>query len=197
MTSMAEKKRAKRSGRKLKQGVDRYPGGEIVHHQRGETAEQIMAVAKSAPHRRFLEGERRADSRAGYAGGRLYLSGAISARQLAALNEYEKIAKRYMRIVLGKTPQFATLRLEVVQQPDDSCAPAHGAHEADPSDIFSLKERHAKMEFAARSGEAGDAGRYMLFRVAVMDKEPINYFELGALRSALNNLAQHWGLTNA
>lgn len=96
------KRRAnKGSGRPRKEGVERYPSGDI---KRSETQKEVMSVAIDARRRVDGWGEKVSDDTvrgqlAGYTLGRMRLDGNITEEQLKAGDEYAEIMARYYRLV--------------------------------------------------------------------------------------------------
>lgn len=190
MTSMAEKKRAKRGGRKLKQGVDRYPGGSIVHHQRGETAEQIMATAMAQPHRAPFENK--ADRLAGFASGRLLRMGYITKTQYQALERHTALAVAYSSRVIGRPLKYPALAIERADR-------SHASEEEDVRSTLAIEDEMGRANRALLDlgyTECEPAKR-ALWRVGVMDVDRLPPDEMGALRCGLNALARLWGLTES
>lgn len=192
MASMAEKLRAKRKagGRPPREGVVRYPGGEIVKAEQRpiETREQIMAVALAAPHRKLTSEP--GNRMAGYASGRLYLTGAIDKRQYEALERYSRTSLRYMRLVLGRTPKWPEMALERTS-PSSSDSP-----EPDENDVAALKREHADMLWAISDATGSDyqLARQTMFGAGVLDREPGSIPEMAAMHTALNALGRLWML---
>lgn len=96
--SKAAKLRAKRAsskaGRPRKEGVERYPSGDIKRH---ETEKEVLSVALEA--RKRIHGLSENNALAGYTLGRMYLDGSISDEQRKAGDEYAEIIARYHRTV--------------------------------------------------------------------------------------------------
>jgi len=101
MNAKLRKRKAARAGRPRKQGVERYPSGQIVHRQRGETQEQILATGISQPHR--VGQHDPLDRNHGSALGRLYVAGKLTKEQLHAGIWYAGLSAAYRREVLGLT----------------------------------------------------------------------------------------------
>jgi hypothetical protein len=98
MASRAEKLRSKRAsrsvGRPRKEGVDRYPSGDIKRH---ETEKDVLSVALEA--RQRIHGLSENNALAGYTLGRMFLDGAINEEQRKAGDDYAEIISRYHRLV--------------------------------------------------------------------------------------------------
>src|SRR5205823_5669387 len=82
-----------RRGRKRKLNVQRTGCGK----SRGESAEEIMAVALGQPHRRFARTPR--EAKLGYPLGRLCLAGYITEKQHDAGQRWADIVRRYAVLV--------------------------------------------------------------------------------------------------
>lgn len=83
-------KRISRAGRPRKEGVERYPSGDV---KRSETQKEVMSVAIEARGR--VHGHETNDPRIGYVLGRIRLDGKISDEQLEAGNEFSLAIARY------------------------------------------------------------------------------------------------------
>jgi hypothetical protein len=98
MSSKAAKLRKRRAvqgaGRPKKEGVERYPSGDIKRH---ETEKEVLSVALEA--RKRIHGLSENNALAGYTLGRMYLDGSISEEQRKAGDEYAEIIARYHRTV--------------------------------------------------------------------------------------------------
>jgi hypothetical protein len=98
MSSKAAKLRAKRAaqgaGRPRKEGVERYPSGDIKRH---ETEKEALSVALEA--RKRIHGLSENNALAGYTLGRMFLDGSVSEEQRKAGDEYAEIIARYHRTV--------------------------------------------------------------------------------------------------
>jgi hypothetical protein len=193
-----------KAGAKPKFNMPRYPGGQIKHaykEPKAEKPEKVMAVALAQPHRK---GER--SQLAGFAIGRLLLTEQITQRQFSAAEIYTKRAVRYMASITGTLPRLPCtlgpfLKRDVADQRFQETL-------AKPSALNDVPMDEVEATAAARSAyteiqEAlADAGMFMAFpagifpdantiltRVCVMDNEPRNDAEMGALRSSLNAIA--------
>lgn len=98
MTSHAERLRIKRrasAGRPRKEGVERYPGGQIRH---SETEKEVKAVAIEAL-KRVHGVDYHASGYSGYTLGRLFMDGKINKQQLEAGDYYAEQMARYYSAV--------------------------------------------------------------------------------------------------
>lgn len=163
---------------KRRTNVRRYPGGSIVDSQRGETPEQARAVVLMQPHRKG-----NADPRAGFVYGRMRLVGMIDQRQFEAAEIFTRRAVPYMQIVTSSLPHFPSLAAEMVSRGMD-CAP-----EVTPERIAAIRSDYAEIQDALSDGGMHASGNAILSRVCLMDKEPVGHEEVGALRCALNLIA--------
>jgi hypothetical protein len=191
-------------GPKPKFDMPRFPGGQIRHEARepkAEKPEKIMAVALAQPHRR---GER--SHLAGFEIGRLLLGGQLSERQFAAAEVYTKRAVRYMATVTGTMPRLPCtlgpmLKRDLAdQRAQETLAKPLSVHDEpmdDVEQIASARSAYTEVQealadaglFAAfRPGIFPDANT-ILTRICILDHEPKNSAELGALRSSLNAIA--------
>ncbi|ANK73743.1 hypothetical protein FA04_14610 [Ensifer adhaerens] len=103
MTSQAERLRSKRikqrqyAGRPAKEGVERYPGGQIKHTEREK---EVRAVAIEARQRVYFKGKEVSNDMvsspyAGYVLGRLFLDGRITECEREAGDAYATQMVRY------------------------------------------------------------------------------------------------------
>lgn len=167
-----------RARKKLKEGVSRYPGGQIVHADRGEKPEDVVRVALSQPHRR---GER--DPRAGYAHGRMRLGGVINQRQFEAAEAFMQRAVAYMALVSGSLPRFPSVAADMVAR-GVSCTA-----ELTDERIAEVRSNYAEIQDALSDGGLHHSGNTLLVRVCIMDREMSSHSEIGDFRCALNLIA--------
>jgi hypothetical protein len=199
-----------KTGAKPKFNVPRYESGQIKHGHRepkAEKPEKVMAVALAQPHRR---GER--SHLAGFEIGRLLMSGQISDRQFAAAEIYTRRAVRYMRAITGTLPRLPCtlgpmLKRDLAdQRAQDTLAKPTAIHDAPMNEVEATAA--ARSDYAEIHGALADAGLFVAFpagvfpdantiltRVCIMDKEPMNSAEMGALRSSLNAIANRLRLS--
>ncbi|MCY1741171.1 hypothetical protein [Ensifer sp. SL37] len=107
MTSQAERLRSKRikqrqyAGRPAKEGVERYPSGQIKHTEREK---EVRAVAIEARQRVYFKGKEVSNDMvasqfAGYTLGRMFLDGRITECEREAGDEYATQMVRYYSLV--------------------------------------------------------------------------------------------------
>lgn len=97
----------KRRGRPSKQGVQRYPSGQIVHasrEQRGETEVQAMATVVGYRKRQFKDEKDAKSPLAGFELGRMHIRKQITDREFQAGEYYTEAVADYWRIVGIPTP---------------------------------------------------------------------------------------------
>lgn len=91
------KAKRKRAGRPRKEGVNRYPNGSIVNHERGETEKERMATVL-AYRAREVGQEHAAKPEAGYELGRIFLAGRITQRQHEGGVRWARTVDRYAKM---------------------------------------------------------------------------------------------------
>lgn len=97
MSSKASKlriKRMQRAGRPRKEGVDRYPSGQIRHEERERDVKQVAMAARMNIHKLDTN-----SVFAGYTLGRLFLDGRITDWEREAGDEYASWMSRFYGIV--------------------------------------------------------------------------------------------------
>lgn len=83
------------AGRPAKEGVERYPGGQIKHSEREKEVREVAIEALSRVHNLNYH----ASGYAGYVLGRMFLDGRISACERQAGDEYATQMTRYYSLV--------------------------------------------------------------------------------------------------
>ena len=167
-----------RARKKLKEGVSRYPGGQIVHADRGEKPEDAMRVALAQPHRR---GEK--DPRAGYVYGRMRLGGVINQRQFEAAEAFMQRAVAYMAAVSGGVPRFPSVSADMVARGINCKA------DLTVERIAQIRSDYAEIQDALSDGGLHYSGNSLLVRVCIMDKDLHCQSDVGDFRCALNLIA--------
>jgi hypothetical protein len=129
--SKAAKLRTKRAsrgaGRPRKEGVERYPSGDIKRH---ETEKEVLSVALEA--RQRIHGLSENNALAGYTLGRMFLDGSVSEEQRKAGDEYAEIIARYHRTVGIPAPSARAQSLFSVK-----------GHDGDVSESLAKRARDA------------------------------------------------------
>lgn len=165
----ASKLRAKRSraGRPRKEGVERYPSGDI---KRSETQKETMSVAVGA--RRRIDGwsDKTSDETvksqfAGYTLGRMFLDGRITEEQRKAGDEYAEIHARYRRLVGLPAPSARAQSLFSIK-----------SHEGEQTESITQKARKASNAMMEVEGILlrcvdGPQVKQLIFNLSVMDYE--------------------------
>ena len=164
--------------KKLKEGVSRYPSGQIAHADRGEKPEDVIRVAANQPHRQGVT-----DPRAGYAHGRMRLGGVINQRQFEAAEIFMKRAVSYMALVSGSLPRFPSISADMVAR-GISCTA-----ELTDERIAQIRSDYAEIQDALSDGGLHHGGNTLLVRVCIMDRELSTHDEVGSFRCALNLIA--------
>lgn len=191
-----------KAGPSPKQNVPRYPSGQIIHAYREpkqEKPEKVMAVVLAQPHRRG-----NASQYAGYAFGRLFMSGessGITERQHRAAEIYMNRTIRHMKHVTGSLPRFQSALANMVKA-DLEFFSDRKSEEAPKdtrlADEVMLTEEERIADIRSAYGEIQDAladagmlydGNRILTRICINDHDPTNDVELGAFRCALNVIA--------
>lgn len=188
MTSKAGKLRARRAarsaGRPRKQGVDRYPNGEIKNH---EIEREAMSVAKDARLRMY-----KTDSPfAAYTLGRIFLDGAITETQREAGDTYAAMMARYYRLVGIPFPSARAQSLFSI----------HG-HDGDQPDSLIKRARAASNRMMEIEGVLlrlpnGPQIKSTIYNVCVLDVETMRTMpemQMDMLRRGLNELHFKFGL---
>lgn len=164
--------------KKLKEGVQRYPGGQIRHEDRGEKPEDAMRVVMMQPHRMG-----NSDPRAGYAHGRMRLGGIINQRQYEAAEIFMTRAVAYMALVSGSLPRFPSISADMVAR-GIACAA-----ELTDERIAQIRSEYAEIQDALSDGGLHHSGNTLLVRVCIMDRDLFNHCEIGEFRCSLNLIA--------
>lgn len=179
-------------GRKKRPNVRRYPSGAIVRADRGESPEQIKAVAMNNPERR---GKPSPDSPFhGYALGTLLFGGMLTPEQVNAAERFIRASAAYRRVMDCPNPSPKSPGFEMV---------SHGLPSlkdiVDDSDEEEI-ERQAQirrdynnaMRLVLDLEEVHKGVWLALLRSCCDDKLPDDAHMMGNLRLALNVLARKW-----
>jgi hypothetical protein len=190
-TSKAAKLRLKRSraGRPRKEGVERYPSGDI---KRSETQKEAMSVAVEARRRIDGWGVKVSDDTvksqfAGYTLGRIFLDGRITEEQRKAGDEYAEIHARYRRLVGIPAPSARAQSLFSIK-----------GYDGEESETITHKARKASNAMMEVEGILlrcvdGPQVKQTIFNLAVMDYEHLRGMadqQLLWLRRGLTALSQ-------
>jgi len=167
-----------RPRKKLKEGVLRYPGGQIVHADRGEKPEDAMRVALAQPHRR---GEK--DPRAGYVYGKMRLQGIINQRQFDAAQVFVDRVIPYLIHVGTGVPRFPSVAADMVARGVDCKA------DMTVERIAKIRSDYKEIQDALSDGGLQYSGDSLLVRVCIMDKDLYRQSDVGDFRCALNLIA--------
>lgn len=162
------KRRAnKGAGRPRKEGVERYPSGDI---KRSETQREAMSVAIEARRRVDGWGDKVSDETlrgqlAGYTLGRMRLDGSITEEQLKAGDEYAEIMARYYRLVGYPFPSARAQSLFSIK-----------GHDGDVTESITDRARRASNAMMEVTGvllqcQDGPQVKQMIHNLAVMDFE--------------------------
>jgi len=211
MASKAERKRRKRTviiakGAPMRPGVDRYPGGQIVHRDRKprETQEEAMATVRAQPHRSGFYDVLRAGKAAssfgadpekliGSALGRLYLSSKVQRHQYEAGVRYAENMARD-RATIGLPPVNA----QAMRYGDSG-----GVSRADVSSKVAQEAAERMTRARAVLLAVGDECKGDVVRPGIVvrqvtleerDDVTLSEHEIGALRLGLNALARLYGI---
>lgn len=174
-------------GRKRKEGVERYPGGQIVREKELTEKEKAANVSVVVEARQRVFGIDPKDARskdAGSAVGRLLLGGVLAtekqAKDFAEAAEHFRLARQnYETAIDAKRLTTATDYTGTRQ--------GRGSDESDPSYITwcnAARRNYAELRRAIL--EADPLAMTMLEMTVIEDKEPRNEITMGALRSGLN-----------
>lgn len=162
------KRRAnKGAGRPRKDGLERYPSGDI---KRSETQREAMSVAIEARRRVDGWGDKVSDETvrgqlAGYTLGRMRLDGSITEEQLKAGDEYAEIMARYYRLVGYPFPSARAQSLFSIK-----------GHDGDVTESITDRARRASNAMMEVTGvllrcEDGPQVKQLIHNLAVMDFE--------------------------
>jgi len=161
------RKANKGAGRPRKEGVERYPSGDV---KRSETQREVMSVAIEA--RRRIDGwsEKVTDETvkspfAGYTLGRIFLDGRITEDQRKAGDEYAEIISRYHKLTGIPFPSARAQSLFSVK-----------GHDGEQSESVTTKARNASNAMMEVIGillrcDDGPQVRALVHNLAVMDYE--------------------------
>lgn len=157
----------KGAGRPRKQGVERYPSGDV---KRGETQREVMSVAIEARRRIDGWGDKITDDTvkspfAGYTLGRIFLDGRITEEQRKAGDEYAEIISRYHRLTGIPFPSARAQSLFSVK-----------GHDGEQSESVTTRARNATNAMMEAIGillrcEDGPQVRALVHNLTVMDYE--------------------------
>lgn len=157
----------KGAGRPRKQGVERYPSGDV---KRGETQREVMSVAIEARRRIDGWGDKVADDTvkspfAGYTLGRIFLDGRITEEQRKAGDEYAEIISRYHRLTGIPFPSARAQSLFSVK--------GHDGEQSESVTDRARKASNAMMEVTGILLRCADGPqvKQLVFNIAVMDYE--------------------------
>ena len=167
-----------RARKKLKEGVSRYPGGQIVHADRGEKPEDAMSVALAQPHRR---GEK--DPRAGYVYGKMRLEGIINQRQFEAAQVFVDRVIPYLIHVGTGVPRFPSVAADMVARGIDCKA------EMTAERIAQIRSDYREIQDALSDCGLHYDGNNLLVRVCIMDRDLHTISDVGDFRCSLNLIA--------
>lgn len=178
----------KGAGRPRKQGVERYPSGDV---KRGETQREVMSVAIEARRRIDGWGDKVTDNTvksqfAGYTLGRIFLDGRITEEQRKAGDEYAEIISRYHRLTGIPFPSARAQSLFSVK-----------GHDGEQSESVTTRARNATNAMMEAIGillrcEDGPQVKQLVFNLVVMDYEHLRGMgdqQLLWLKRGLNALA--------
>jgi hypothetical protein len=127
-------KRKTKAGRPRKEGVERYPSGDV---KRSETQRETMSTAVEARRRIDGWGDKVSDETvksqfAGYTLGRMFLDGRITKEQLDAGDEYAQIHARYRQLVGIPAPSARAQSLFSIK-----------GHDGDVTESITVRARRA------------------------------------------------------
>jgi hypothetical protein len=196
--------KAVKQGAAPRAGVDRYPGGQIVHSQRQpeETKEQIQATV-IAYRRKWGVPEKHLDNRMAESNfGRLCLTGILTPTQYGTGRRYAEVMDRRSRLDGGKPPWPAPISLDrsprgmEVDRLDPDTARDPDERKAIEDRIFSIRRAYADMYAVLADLEQSSTYRGVInqMKSAILMDHDIR-FDLGAIgnvRSGLNVLIRLW-----
>jgi len=191
MVSMAERLRVKRSiraGRPRKEGVERFPSGQIKH---SETEREVRAVAIEAL-KRIHGVDYHASGCSGYTLGRMFMDGNIKKHQLEAGDYYAGIVAKYYSAV---GIPFPSARAQDLFRVSGSVGETT-AEQAKRARSASNRMMEAEGVLLWCAG--GHLVKSTVYNVCVMDYESLRFMpesQLEYLRNGLDALAWHRGLT--
>lgn len=193
MTSHAERLRIKRrasAGRPRKEGVERYPGGQIRH---SETEKEVKAVAIEAL-KRVHGVDYHASGYSGYTLGRMFLDGKVTECERAAGDEYARHMSRYYMLT---GVQFPSARAQDLHRMNGF------GGETTPEQAKNAREAANKMmelEGVLLRLPDGPRVKTTVFNLCVLDLEGMRTMpdtQLAWLKRGLNELHWHLGLAKS
>lgn len=168
------------------------PCGQMARADRGEGTTKLqiekthadnIAFIASQPHRRGL-GNKSEIPKAGYAHGRLLLTGQISEKQFQAAEAYMLRAIAYKAVVAGSLPRLPSLSAELASRGVGSAA------DMPPERIAAIRSDYSELQDALAERKLKVDGNEALTALTIMDRDPCNSNQMGIIRSSLNLIAQ-------
>ena len=201
MTSQAERLRSKRikqrqyAGRPAKEGVERYPSGQIKHTEREK---EVRAVAIEARQRVYFKGKEvsndmMASPFAGYVLGRMYLDGRVTECERVAGDEYAGLMARYYALTGIAFPSARAQSLFTIR-----------GHDGDVSEDRAMKARAASNKMMELEGwllrlPEGPRVKTTVFNTCVQDYDimrTMSELQLLWLKKGLQEIHYRLGLEN-
>lgn len=193
MTSKASKlriKRAVRAGRPKKEGVERYPGGQIRH---SETEKEVKAVAIEAL-KRVHGVDYHASGYSGYTLGRLFLDGRINDWERQAGDEYAAWMSRFYGIVGYQFPSARAHSLFSVSGFGAETSPERARMARE------MSERAQKLEGVLLTRAYGPQIRTTVYNTCLLDLEIMRTMpdtQLAWLKVGLKEIHYFFGLAKS
>lgn len=193
MVSMAERLRVKRSrsaGRPRKEGVERFPSGQIKH---SETEREVRAVAIDAL-KRIHGVDYHASGYSGYTLGRLFLDGRISDWEREAGDEYASWMSKFYGVVGYQFPSARAHSLFSVGGFGAETSPERARMAREMSD------RAQKLEGVLLTRASGPQIRTTVYNTCLLDLEIMRTMpdtQLAWLKVGLKEIHYFFGLAKS
>lgn len=193
MVSRAEKMRKHKvrmrqyAGRPAKEGVDRYPGGQIKHEERQREVREVAIEALSRVHNLNYH----ASGYSGYVLGRLFLDGRISEWEREAGDEYAKWLARFYGIVGYQFPSARAHSLFSVNGFAAETTPERARVAKEMSDRF------MRLEGILLNRPCGPQIKTTLYNTCIIDLEIMRTMpeaQLAWLKTGLKEIHYFFGL---
>lgn len=193
MTSKSAKLRSHRikqrqyAGRPKKEGVERYPGGQVKHSAREQEVRSVVMEA-----RKRIHGLDTNNVFAGYVGGRLFLDGRISECERESGDTYAEMMSRYYRLSGIPAPSARAQSLFSIK-----------GHDGDVSDDSAkrardLSDKMMRLDVTIMRLEDGPRIKATIFNTFVLDLDvmrDMSEVQLSWLRRGLQEVHFQLGLS--
>lgn len=182
----SQRRKHSRAGRPRKQGVERYPSGDI---KRSETEKEVKRVAIEAARRVHGIDTDGKDGLHAYTLGRMFLDKKINKPELEAGNWYAEQIERYYRATGRQSPNPRAQDFLAVR-----------GHDGEVTMTAQERAQRASSQFTTLEtvlGCVGNGVRSTVWNVCIMDMEALRLMsdsQLAMLRAGLRALAKTAGI---